>query len=1190
MSVFAQGIHNLFYVEPGNSTVRVTGLKSGTLYCVLAQGSFGIRTTGIIGAVSSGTGYSLIGPLPASATTLQSQIVTETGITAPDSYFVAGAGATLFRYTVQIEVDPVASSPTNIVVNAAAPDFNEGAVDSNIESIICHISRDNGKTFNEVQTVSTPFTNFNLFATFSIPIPYGTDVQMYFLVQFKDSTYGPQSSIYHVHGTMVPSSPVLAAPSIGSMVGQYMYADGNISLTFSAVVTADPIASNIQVQMFNGANPVFSTTVPNIPGQAVTCSIPNISSAVPTYTIKAASILAGSASPNATTTWNSNTSLPYVPPAFAPLSSIFLSEYISNPGGSLQSQIHVYFNSLLNPAEPQGAVYYRLQDSTPMASLTLANFTLASISPTGDVYTPVLTTVGAGVSYEVVVLSVSPSGIQAAFTTNQIQSVPITQNAEYVPTEQPQPVITVLSPKSIMLTGTYNRPAFTPAPVEIRAYNNESSTAGAGLVLKGTYSASAMGVCSYSLTIPDITQFSIGGGQYAITLRSYLENNGITPTQSKTSVLITILEPPAPTWQVAPTAVVSTFGGTVGGVNPQLVSPQDNVTIPATSAGGNWASVTVTLQANALQVEVADATADPGPTGTGTNALDYTPSAVYNGTWAYITLSPTNNTGAKNVRTRWLTAYGNSNWSPAAEIIFPYIPTVVTTSNITGCTPEWTSNPDGTITLQWLAGNFGSATPGTYVIWRNVQGSNNQLTASSIGTTTGLTFTDYLQPNMQEKSYYYWLGASNSQGFQANSPAAVVSSTDGVTTLAPSHRSIVPSTPVGLGITGATGGFTIAWNPNPELNIKSYTLEWSALGDFSDTVSFVITGTSYFQTQGATAPLATALIYAWKLVANDTAGNSSAALGPLGMINSANYGTLQGSAPTAPTGVSQVANTDGSITVSLPVTTAAYFHICRMSKSTPWTPATADPETGAPSDGSTMESQAIIAGTSPTFVDTGLNTNKFYTYRVYTRSQLGTDSATYAAPPSPVQPSFVVPGTQRQSLIINGQFGNASGAFGTSFSGWTLGTNVNFTAAASNYAYDGYTYQTPGFTTTAVESAVVLSQNFQVVPGAKYSVMGIVNYAPATQNGNAYIRVSPAASLLNSSNGAAIYPAPYSAAGGEASGTDKTTVDNTYRVITFSFIAPAATSQMSLNVGFENKTTFDSVTLYPMFIQVYADQ
>lgn len=1174
MSMFDQGIHRVVKVTTGTQVVRIPNLKSGTLYAILLKGHYGTRSTDVVTAATGGSGYSLMGSLNSNATALQTSIQNAYGVAAPHGYFVAGSDANLSRLVPQLSLDNDSTTATNATIRVAVPDFNS-PTDSAISAMRCRISRDGGVSYNEVQEIPTPFPDGLNYAVFNLSLPYDTEAFVIFQARYKDGTYGRQTRPWQLYGCKRPDTLPLASPTLGTITGAKTYEAGKVNLAVTVPVTADPAATDILVQLYDGSgNLQVSNMVPNVVNTAVNVILANVPTNVATYTVKAYSVQSGSKGAVATTTWSVSSASAWKPSAFD-TAKIFLSEVIERKDGYLQSKVRVVFLSAISTSQPQGNVYMRKKDGKALASLVKGDFTLKGCSA-GDFTTEVISDAGAGVVYQFVVLAVGPDGSEADFTTAQVKECNVFQYSNYVPPQQSVPTIKVLGDKSVQVDGTYVRIADSPEPQEIRAYKSETSTADADLVAKAAYVNAGSGNYTYTLTIPDFTVFSVGSGNNDITLRTFLENGGLTLTTAKTTVRVIQALPAAPALGSA-AAYVKTVRATITNIAARTVSAQTAYT----PTSGNGGKITITAAADTIKVEVSDS-------GTpGTNPEYITPSVDINNTNAYLVFTPSINTNTRNVRAKFCSVYGDTGWSNAIQVTFPDAPVVDTTCNISACYPRFTCNADGTITIAWSAGSFGNSQLGSYLIRRSK--TNNPTTSAVVGIVTKsdvLNWTDNLALDHQEITYYYWLEATNAQGFFSAAPVAVKlqsANTWAAETVvaAASHRTTAPSAPTGLVVKGAQGGFNITWNTVPE-RVKDYVVEWSALGTFADTIAFYVAGNTFFQTDGASAPKATADAYRWRVKARDAAGNLSA-VSSTATPDNTNYGSVQDSAPQNPTSVTLTGNTDGSITLSItaPADTArTYFKVVRRSKSTTFV----DGDAGVTDEASFMVSSA---GTTTTHTDTGLSPDKFYNYRVSAASKLGTLSVGYASGTT-TQVKYNVKGILRPNLITNGHFGTA-GTYGNSTVGWTLGSGVTTVSQGGNYTYNTTGFSLMRFVRSGVTSAVVLSQTFQVIPGKRYTVLGSLYYAPTTADGRAYIRVASAGTLYDASAGATTSPAPYPV-NLETSGTDFTTVRSAHRFISYSFIAPAGVSQMTLNIGFENRTATDQVVLYPGFIQVYLDE
>lgn len=1163
MGLFEQGTKSSYKVSGGNNVLRIGGLKPGTLYAVMAKGYVGARSTNVITALSSGSGYSLITSLTSAAQTLQSTLQAAYGVVAPNSYMVAGADTALAKYTPQYSINYASSTPTLVSIRVAAPSFNQ-APDANVTFLRCNVSRDKGATYDEVYELSSPFEAG--FGVFSIPLPYESELYAVFRAGFADGSAGPATRPLHLTGIAKPAvTTSVVAPVVTSISGAYKCADGKVSLDFSVECSVDAQATDVVLQMLSGNTVLYQATATPVDSIAK-FTLPGIDPSVASYKVVLTARESGVRGPSASTNWDTASAAPYLPPAFD-LNQVLLSETITLKDGALHSSITADFSTAVGPNAPKGALYTRRADGKDVNALTLEDFTywgdFAGVATSGEVVA------GRGVAYQVVVLSVSPTGTKASFSTTYVKILPVTQYADYVPPQQPAPIVTVLSETSIRLDGTYKRGSYTPEPIEIRAYADYTSCDSATALARATYTRAGSGDYAYSMTITDLSAFK-RGSVFIITLRSYLENKGITSDDNSTSVKVTPQLPAVPVIGAA-MAFVKTVRATVTTVS-DLVASSATTWTPTV---GNGVQVTVTAAAHKVRMQVSGDAAG--------EVLN--PSMTIDGTSLYVVLTPSVNQGTKSIQAAWDTPYGVTAWSTAASVTFAADSVVDTTPpDLSPCAPRFVCNSDGTITISWSAATLNIAALGSYTIRRaKTNNVSNSTTVGTVTTSTALAWTDYNTD--AGTAYYYWIEASNAQGYTSVSPAQVKLSSAKTyaaeTVVAAVAADAIPSTVSSITAVGSQGGFAVAWSPVSDLDLQSYRLEFSAAGNFSDTVVTDVTSNTYYQTLGATASYSVATNYRWRVKAVDRGNQVSAAYATSDVPDLTNYGSIQDSAPATPAALTLVPNSDGSVTLTLPATTAPYFHCKRLSSNAAWTPATA----GA-ADAGKVEAEFILPGTAGTYTDTGLNTNKFYTYQLFTRSKLGTDSSAFAAPPTPVQVGYLVPGVMRKNLVMNGHFGNAQGAYGTSYTGWSLISGAAFAPSDATYTYNSAAYALAGFSATGT-AAQLISQVIQVLPGKRYTVQGLLRYTGA--DGHAYLRVvsTPAVTLSDASGGQSVPPAPYPPAA-EANGTDSTTA-NSHRFVSYSFTVPAGVSQVSIVLGFEGRAATSAVSVNPGFVQVFLD-
>lgn len=1006
-------------VQPGNNVARIPALKSGTLYAVLLRGKYGDRYTSIIQPSSAGVAMGQVpfDTLPAEVQTAITNLQSETNVSYPNGYFVAGGSANVIRNTPTWFVDTTSSKDTLAVVRVAVPDFNS-PVPSYLAGIRMRVSTDSGDTYRHYQDVSAPFEGNTNYATFQIPVPYEQTVLVKFQAIYKDGTFGRETRPVKFSGVAKPADPPAAAPILESVAGTFVYSAQNDKLQLRVTVTAipDPTASALLVQLVDGTGKVrASQEVPNsLPGTALSVVLEDVDPTVSTYTVNAYSNVVGKLSKETSTTWDVSSATGYAPAKFDP-AKVFLSEEIYRMGdGTLESRIRVKFEGALDAERTRGAVYLRRRDTYGGDLTTFGGFSKVGVA-TGNFLTDAVVA-GATVAWDVVVLAVGKDGTEASFSSDQIKTVSVVQYANYVPPMQSAlPTVLVTGEDSLSISGTYTRAPGTPEPVKLRAYKSETSTLAADLVAEAIYVYLGNGVYGYTLTLPSISVFAVGSNNYDITLRTLLENQGLTPTAGKTTVRVVRALPTAPILSSV-TPYAKTVKAVVAGFSALSASAQSNYT-PA--GGGNGTTLTITPEKSALVVEVSDS-GTPGTNPELVNNASIDPST------GVVTFTPATNSGTRNVRVAWKTSFGNSAWSTAREITFPAYNVVDSTvPDLTPCAPRFVQNSDGSITISWTSATFGASGLGNYVIRRN--STNNSTTSVVVGTVTtatNLTWTDFIDQSRIGQTFYYWLEAVSAQGVKSAAPIPVKKASANSyaveTVVAAVSTDSAPADVTGLAVKGAQGGFEVRWTPVSDRDIKDYQLEFSALGTFTDTVTTYVSGSTYFQTLGATAPKATADAYRWRLKARDFGGNLSANYSATATPDNTNYGFVQDTAPNAPQAVTLTNNTDGSITLTItaPASNAGtYYRIVRRYKTTAgWT------ETDATA---VVENDIQIPSTAATFRDTGLLPGRYYNYRVYSRSKLGTESASYAAAASAVAATDTT-APPAPALAVTPQYGVSS--------------------------------------------------------------------------------------------------------------------------------------------------------------------
>ena len=969
----------------------------------------------------------------------------------------------------------------------------------------------------------------------------------------------------------------LAAPVLTSITPVLSYNTSLLQYILAVTVLAVPAtgADNLRVDLLSpGGSVVASVTVPvNVgnPTAPLSAAFSNLDPTVALYSLAMYSMKSGVGSPattpNPTFAPPNPTSL--LPAAINP-ATLTLTEVVSWTGTALQSQILVKWTS--DASQPTENIYLRRHDNYGGNPLLFTGFTKDGSSNTGSYLTnPVIG--GIGVTWDVYVAAVSPSGTEATFASAEIQNLAVLTYANITPLVQTLPTVVINSLDSVTLNGVYSQPAATPAPLFVNIYNSETTQNAGTLVAQVVpQPVDAAGNYSWSYTVPSLVKSFAVAGMSSIVVCYVLQNRVMSSASTKSVVRVTIGSPATAPVLASATPYVTTISATVSNCTT-VASGSSGAYTPG--SGGNGILWTLQAPCNTFLVEVSD----PGGT-PGLNPVNLTPATTVAGTTAVLSFAA-NRGGSVNIRTAFVTATGNSTWSNAIQVALPVLPVVDTTLPVlTGCAPAAVAQTDGSIKITWSAAAFGTSGLGSYIIRRNT--ANTLATSTIVGsvsTITNLTFIDYLSITQQGSLYYYWLDATNGQGVASGSPVLITSV--GITSTVS-----VPAVPTGLTVVGGTSLFSISWTPNAERNISSYKLDFSALGNFTDTVSYTVSGTSFTQTLDGTVSLTAAGVYKWRLSATNLGGTGTACTAVAASLT--NFGVVLDTPPSNLTSVTSAANTDGSITLTITGTADANrsaFQITRRSAAATFVDATTAGVTNevtltVPSDGTT---------TAATWTDTGLNPNKFYEYRVYAKSKLVATSPSYAYTTA-VQAQYVVQGVVRPSLLVNGGFYSPSAGWGASSNGWTIGSGVSVTMSLGNYTYNATMYKTIAFGHTGATAYVMASQVFQVIPGKKYTVLGLVFYQPTTNDGRAYVRVTGGTiAEITSANGLTTPPAPYPTTVA-TDGTDYTPAANAYTFISYSFIAPAGVSQLTLNIGYEGKTATDNVNIYPGFLQVYQDQ
>lgn len=996
MPVLDTAIHTVVPVTSTTPVVRVTGLTPGTLYAVYLVGSNSLRNTGAIAPGSGGPGAALISAtsLTTDSQALVSDFVTATnGSAYPAGFFIAGASANVSKSAPTWTIDYNASTDTCVVIKVAIPDFNAPVL-TGLDCIIMQVSRDGGSTYGEVQTVYTPFSDDLNYAVFKLDVPYEKQVRAIFHGKFKDGSYGKYGDTCLLTGITAPTTNSLTPPVMETPVGVFVYdsVTNSIQLHISAEVMADPSSDQVLLSVVKDGS-VVATSVLNLTSTtnklSHTLTVTGLDASASTYTVNAYSMLYGVPSSPATATFATASVTPYQCAQFSP-TDITLEEVILS--GSRKPAIYITYP--VTKSQPTANIYLRRRDTYGGNLAAYEGFTYQGTSANGK-FTTAEVSNGSTVQYDVVVCAVGINGVEATITASCIKTITINEWDSYIPLNQGTPTVSVMSENSLSITGTYTPPSLTPVPVALLAYKSETDTAASSLVLRTAFHQAASGAYNYQLDVPDLKGLFASGttGTFYITLRTLLENGVMSTSATKLVVKVVQSTPGAPTLSSA-TAYVQTVKVAVTGV-AGFTSSSGTYT---PSSGGSGTLISITMPAKTLVVELSDSGATPG-----VNPEYFTPVLEVSGSSAFATVTAANYAGTHNCRAKWATVIGDSAWSSAVGVTFASATVKDTTAPaLSNCVPRFVCNSDGSITINWSAATFGTSGLGSYVIRRS--STNSVASSVQVGTvtsTTVLSWTDYIDSNRVGTTFYYWLDAVSGQGVSSGSPVAVKLYESGVTyanetTVAAVSTDSAPATPTGLVVKGAQGGFDVTWNTNSERDLKDYALEFSALGTFADTVTYYIAGTSYFQSTGATASSTVAAVYRWRLKSRDFGSNTSAACTAVA-ADLTNYGSVQDTAPNAPQAVTLTNNADGSISLALTAASSnagSFYRIIRRYKtSAGWV----DTDAAA-----VVDTEFLIPTSATVYRDSGLRAGRYYNYRVYSRSKLGTESSSYVAATSPV--------------------------------------------------------------------------------------------------------------------------------------------------------------------------------------------
>jgi|GEM_PF-381614 len=165
------------------------------------------------------------------------------------------------------------------------------------------------------------------------------------------------------------------------------------------------------------------------------------------------------------------------------------------------------------------------------------------------------------------------------------------------------------------------------------------------------------------------------------------------------------------------------------------------------------------------------------------------------------------------------------------------------------------------IELTWLANTAPDLAH--YTLYRNTVNDSTSATALATITAPETTYTDTSVTN--ETTYYYWLTAVDSSGYESAQSTGVQATPQDTQPTA---------TPTGLTATGLNGQVDLAWTANSESDLASYTLYRNTTNDSTNAAvlaTVFVPNTTYIDSS-----VTNETTYHYWLTATDSSGNESA--------------------------------------------------------------------------------------------------------------------------------------------------------------------------------------------------------------------------------------------------------------------------------------------------------------------------
>ncbi len=526
-------------------------------------------------------------------------------------------------------------------------------------------------------------------------------------------------------------------------------------------------------------------------------------------------------------------------------------------------------------------------------------------------------------------------------------------------------------------TITITPPASTLSPVATYRIVRRKSTGSTGEgSIDAELSVAANGTTAVVAHDSGLLVSQTSGAAYNYKYYVYSINAlGVSSTSYGTSgALQQIKDTTPPAFPVSnPLSAVAHAGNVILTVNCPTAEPLCDIELWRHTAAINL-STTPDISSTALRVFEQHTPSNVLPTSTYTMTFTDVEVDMMNPVahWYWVRAIDRNNNASAFI------SYPNPTFPASIIAMQPgYVGVDTTVPIISGATPRFHCEGDGSITLSWSAASAG--TIANYVIKRSstTDAIAQAIVVAQTGNARG--WTDTIAINKIGSTYFYWLDAVTTQGVGAAAPQQFLSDVSPFTAHAAVTIDSAPAMPTNLSAVAGNGNCTIKWDPIKDLDLWKYSLDfyngssWTNAFVSTDGASYVHTGTDFTKDKN------TAATYQYRITSFDARSNASGTTSAV-TIDSNNYIPFSGSTPAALTAapVASVSGLlDGSIKLTITATANALvnqFHIVRYK------------------DGVIDSENLIPFNTSAVYMDMGLDPGKTYYYTVANRSTAGIDS------------------------------------------------------------------------------------------------------------------------------------------------------------------------------------------------------